>query len=651
MLEKHYGPSHSASTPEPRRGDPDSIRRNLGVNLEDSLFETGGSRRHQAPMPTQGMSLLHAERHERQEMTRQHFAKEKERFEQSRMEELDRMNQEFERMAQKLAEMRIEERDLDQQNNIRKTHLEHVTGELSELEDRYSQEHARLTRKSTELEDRHAHKLQDARDIQSQLEDTTQRMMDERSSLAQELDDLRHAKTRQEKQQAEQHRREAQRGFGNVNGGVYGTSSGASSSDRARPKKVTIADPGSSAPPSGGADPAGQGSGRGGHTPSTGSGSRTGRASTTAGRRYSRRESMSPGMRDVYDSNPYIAEMGVDCVSRNVDNAEIVDWSVEQSRQLHGHNPNAARRVASKPSVFTGQQPWQEWFADFMDDMRYNRWSSEEALDELIRALRGGPGKLAISKWRTQHGRGTFTQLVQTASYLIGNVGNEDPLRQFRKRTQKPQESHRVFGLELQNLLQRARPRWELDDPQFLDDLFSQFIEGLRDSEHRQVACDSWKQGTSLTDLFMSVEDFDRKRSLLSPKALSRTSCVLEYDSPAETEEEGTEEEGGIGAVSHQDGTKARTSSYKFNPNNRKTTQGKPKNPDSPSDSPKTPTALEELVLRLTDLVSNGPQGTPKPKLDKSTKKCYRCQQMGHFASECTAVKPVPRKEEKSTEN
>ena len=61
---------------------------------------------------------------------------------------------------------------------------------------------------------------------------------------------------------------------------------------------------------------------------------------------------MSPGMREVYDSNPFIAEMGVDCVSRNTDNAEIVDWSVEQSRQL----------------------------------------------DEPIRALHGGPGKLAISK-------------------------------------------------------------------------------------------------------------------------------------------------------------------------------------------------------------------------------------------------------------
>ena len=149
-------------------------------------------------------------------------------------------------------------------------------------------------------------------------------------------------------------------------------------------------------------------------------------------------------------------------------------------------------------------------------------------MDELIRALRVGPGKLAISKWRAQHKRGMFTQLVQTASYLMGNIGHEDPLSQFRKRVQRSQESHRVFGLELQNLLQKARPRWELDDPQFLDDLFTHFIEGLHDTEQRQVACDSWKQGTSLTDLFLAIEDFERKRHLLSSTVLSRTSCVVE---------------------------------------------------------------------------------------------------------------------------
>ena len=70
VLEKRYGPIHGSSTPEPRRGNPDNIRKDLGMSLEDSLFETGGSKRHAAPMLTQGMSMLHGERHERQEISR-----------------------------------------------------------------------------------------------------------------------------------------------------------------------------------------------------------------------------------------------------------------------------------------------------------------------------------------------------------------------------------------------------------------------------------------------------------------------------------------------------------------------------------------------------------------------------------------------------
>ena len=243
VLEKHYGPSHGASTPEPRRGNPDTIRRDLGANLDDSLFETGGSKMHIAPMPTQAMSILHAERHERQEISRRHFAQEKDRFEQTRREELDRMNQEFENMAQKLAEMKVQEQELEQRTVIKQANLQHVTGELSNLEDKYSYEHARLKRETTALEDKQENSLRDSKELHGQLEDITKRMLAEQSALTLDMDDLQHAKARLERQQAEQHRRDAQKGFGNVNGGVCGSSSGTNLEDGTRSKKVTISDP------------------------------------------------------------------------------------------------------------------------------------------------------------------------------------------------------------------------------------------------------------------------------------------------------------------------------------------------------------------------------------------------------------------------
>ena len=218
MLEKHYGPAQVNSTPEPRRRNPDDIQRDLGVNLEDSLFETGGLKRHTAPMPTQSMSILHAEQ--------RNFAQNKDRFEEARHGELDRMNAEVKSLAQKLAEMKIEERDLDSENIWKRGRLEHASDELANLESRYSQEHDRLKRKTSVLEGKHEQSLRDSEELHHKLKGVSKRMLNEHAQLDRQLDDLRTTKSRLEQQCANQNSSHAQRGFKNVNAGVYDSSSG-----------------------------------------------------------------------------------------------------------------------------------------------------------------------------------------------------------------------------------------------------------------------------------------------------------------------------------------------------------------------------------------------------------------------------------------
>ena len=129
------------------------------------------------------------------------------------------------------------------------------------------------------------------------------------------------------------------------------------------------------------------------------------------------------------------------------------------------------------PKPYLGIRPWKEWFADFIEDMQCNGWSKVEATPHLTRCLRGGPGRFAVTQWKEKYqGRGNFDQLVECASYLAGSIGQGDPMAEFRNRTQKPNETHRMYGLELQNLLHLARPRVSVDEDYFLEELFVHFV-------------------------------------------------------------------------------------------------------------------------------------------------------------------------------
>ena len=404
-------------------------------------------------------------------------------------------------------------------------------------------------------------------------------------------------------------------------------------------------------------------------------------AQTPVRRKMSRRSSMSVGMQAVYDNNDCIAGLGVDCPPQSSDGSDVVEWSVRQSKRLQG-SANPARRVAITTEPFNGKKPWRDWYSDFVEDKCGSGWSEVEALPDLLRCLRTSAGRIAVNRWRTMYeGTGTYTQLVECASYVLGAIGTEDTMSLFRKRTQKPHENHRMFGLECHDLLHRARPNLSMDDPHFMNDLFKQFICGLKDLEFQQVAKDAWKADTSLTDLFLALENHELKRNLLGAAVPQRTAAVYEAEYEEESEYEDwffEDEDGQIASVQIKkgDGKKKffprRTDDKPFVKKDVVKTAWRPKEgvvvkssaaPGVPVGTwkkeivPVSPPmtmgsvpqdVFEDMCRRIYETMNS--KRIDRPRTDRSTIRCYRCQENGHFASECQAPNPVIPKRVSSVE-
>ena len=101
----------------------------------------------------------------------------------------------------------------------------------------------------------------------------------------------------------------------------------------------------------------------------------------------------------------------------------------------------------------------------------------------------------------------------------------------------------------MQRLLRQARPEWSRDAEYYIESLFVRFISGLSDPDHAKVTGQAWKAGSSMADLFMAIDQHDKKILLAGRR----------------------------------------------------------------------------------------------PRVDRNTVKCYRCQVIGHFTAECKAEKPVMR--------
>ena len=429
-------------------------------------------------------------------------------------------------------------------------------------------------------------------------------------------------------------------------------------------------------------------------------GSNTSSAAPNVPKGPTRRASMSPDMVKLYDANPAIAGLGLDTISRRSDGIDTVEWSVQQALNLAVPAQNSARRIAYSPKFYEGRISWRDWLKGFMDDMRCNGWNQEDALPQLCRCLRGGPGQAALDRWEEKCGpNGTFVQLVQCASYVLGSIGAENPKVAFKKRTQKPGESPKMYGLALQSLLQKVHPRLEFDDEYFMNDLFTQFVEGLRDADMQAVVYDSWRADSSLNDLFMAIDMHSTKKSLMAGRIpnQSRISAFLGEVPVDEGQFEEAEECNveNIGAARFQNRQGGNSGGYQgrtFGGNQVSNSGGyqngnfggnqggytrrdgepnrdyvrKPQEVVNTKEPQKvvekvvakesketTPSAemMETIVKQLKESLGIGKRRERREPVDKSTRSCYRCTVVGHYARDCPAEKPVYKSKEPPAAN
>ena len=394
---------------------------------------------------------------------------------------------------------------------------------------------------------------------------------------------------------------------------------------------------------------------------------------------YNRRKSMSVGMRAIMDNNPVIGGLGIDCFHDVTDGTEIMAWTMKQANRLVGSS-NAARRVAKVPKPYDGKGPWKEEYQNFLDDMDCSGWDKEQSLPQLIAWLKDGPGKAAVEQWRQVYGaHGTYDNLVASAAYLFGSLVAEDPMTAYWKRGQKKNESAKVYGLELKGMLHKARPRWRYDDKEFIDDLFKRFCTGLISSEHQQVAAEAWKPEAALADLFIALDNFDKKKLMFAGLIQPRTSAVA-YCSPVQqVQDEQSVDDDSDSEESYQ---VCYIQNGKFMPKNKfdknkgyskprrtwlspedweKQKLAKRQQPVTstsglPAILPKTignnqlveglPMTNQQLNVLEENLMKKfklSNMDSKRPWVDPATMVCNRCHLLGHMARECMAAKPIPR--------
>ena len=136
----------------------------------------------------------------------------------------------------------------------------------------------------------------------------------------------------------------------------------------------------------------------------------------------------------------------------------------------------------------------------------------------------------------------------------------------------------------------------------------------------------------------MAIDQFEKKKRLLA--GFSPNSRVSAYCAKTE---EGSEGEGDEEHIAAYDGDQKNNKRWWKKPEEKKESKEVVKEPIVKPAIVKEPSESEKTMITMMNEMRGLWEYRRKPKVDRATVKCFRCQEMGHYAAECTADKPAWR--------